>query len=120
MEPAQQVSIPEIGSSSKRGYMSISRNHSDSDAQQTAVRGNLERDSHRTDKKRKASRPAADAAQNVADRILSNANRRNSISKAARDPRDQPTPSKKSISAGTVTRSPSPVIDFDGLSRPSM
>ncbi|KAI1446911.1 GTP cyclohydrolase I [Annulohypoxylon stygium] len=50
--------------------------------------------------------------------------RRNSISKAARDPRDEP-PKKKikkvkpEVSEGTETRSPSPVIDFDGLSRPS-
>lgn len=48
--------------------------------------------------------------------------RRNSLGKAARDPRDEP-PTKKRITVpgkGTVTRSPSPVIDFDGLSRPSM
>ncbi|KAI2608979.1 GTP cyclohydrolase I [Hypoxylon fragiforme] len=49
--------------------------------------------------------------------------RRNSISKAARDPRDEP-PSKKrrreeAKAKSVETRSPSPVIDFDGLSRPS-
>jgi GTP cyclohydrolase I len=41
--------------------------------------------------------------------------RKNSLSKAARDPRDAlETPIEE-----TSTRSPSPVIDFDGLSRPS-
>lgn len=38
-----------------------------------------------------------------------------SISKAARDPRDEASP----IEPEPGTRSPSPVIDFDGLSRPS-
>jgi hypothetical protein len=41
--------------------------------------------------------------------------RRYSISKAARDPRDEASP----IEPETDSRSPSPVIDFDGLSRPS-
>jgi GTP cyclohydrolase I len=41
--------------------------------------------------------------------------RRYSISKAARDPRDEASP----IEAENDSRSPSPVIDFDGLSRPS-
>ncbi|GJC90791.1 GTP cyclohydrolase I [Colletotrichum tofieldiae] len=51
--------------------------------------------------------------------------RRPSLSQPARDPRDTTAtkPSKKKSKAkseGTVTRSPSPVIDFDGLSRPSL
>lgn len=54
--------------------------------------------------------------------------RRNSLAKASRDPRDEPVPKKRRASAvpeegGAVvkaSRSPSPVIDFDGLSRPSM
>ncbi|KAI0434774.1 GTP cyclohydrolase I [Xylaria sp. FL1042] len=51
----------------------------------------------------------------------SSSKRRNSLSKAARDPRDEPKKKrkKKSKTEGTETRSPSPVIDFDGLSRPS-
>lgn len=76
-------------------------------------------------------------------RALPSGERRSSVSKPARDPSDKPTddsPSKKKkrkTSATTaaavpltiaeeevtpstsVTRSPSPVIDFDGLSRPS-
>src|SRR5271154_1616489 len=41
--------------------------------------------------------------------------RRHSLSKAARDPRDEASPVEPDVG----TRSPSPVIDFDGLSRPS-
>ena len=41
--------------------------------------------------------------------------RRHSLSKAARDPRDEASP----VELDPGTRSPSPVIDFDGLSRPS-
>lgn len=47
--------------------------------------------------------------------------RRNSLGKAARDPRDEP-PTKKRVTVagkGRIVRSPSPVIDYDGLSRPS-
>lgn len=48
-------------------------------------------------------------------------NRRNSLGKAARDPRDEPTKKRRvSIVEEVVpSRSTSPVIDFDGLSRPS-
>ncbi|KAK0638623.1 hypothetical protein B0T16DRAFT_394507 [Cercophora newfieldiana] len=62
------------------------------------------------------------------------AERRSSVSKPARDFRDKPEPSPKKKKRKTVatlppvvdaaaessTRSPSPVIDFDGLSRPSL
>jgi GTP cyclohydrolase IA len=44
--------------------------------------------------------------------------RRQSVSKPARDPRDEASPLRLSQELGE-TRSPSPVIDFDGLSRPS-
>jgi GTP cyclohydrolase I len=55
------------------------------------------------------------------------AQRRNSLAKASRDPRDEPIPKKRRAAPQSVpeegavvkTRSPSPVIDFDGLSRPS-
>jgi GTP cyclohydrolase IA len=49
------------------------------------------------------------------------AKRRNSLHKAARDPRDEPEGKRrrKPRAEESVTRSPSPVIDFDGLSRPS-
>jgi hypothetical protein len=45
--------------------------------------------------------------------------RSHSVSKPARDPRDEASPPRSSTDL-TGTRSPSPVIDFDGLSRPSM
>ncbi|KAF4511296.1 hypothetical protein G6O67_003105 [Ophiocordyceps sinensis] len=46
--------------------------------------------------------------------------RRNSLGKAARDPRDQPPTRKRALVAGRGhrVRPPSPVIDDDGLSRP--
>ncbi|KAI0859231.1 GTP cyclohydrolase I [Xylaria cubensis] len=52
----------------------------------------------------------------------SSSKRRNSLHKAARDPRDEPERKrkKKTRTEGTETRSPSPLIDFDGLSRPSL
>ncbi|KAI0443603.1 GTP cyclohydrolase I [Xylaria telfairii] len=52
----------------------------------------------------------------------SSSKRRNSLHKAARDPRDEPERKrkKKSKAEGAGTRSPSPLIDFDGLSRPSL
>lgn len=48
----------------------------------------------------------------------SHSKRRHSVSKPARDPRDEASPvrAQKEVAG---TRSPSPVIDFDGLSRPS-
>ncbi|UNI18526.1 GTP cyclohydrolase I [Purpureocillium takamizusanense] len=47
--------------------------------------------------------------------------RRNSLGKAARDPRDEPPPKKRAPVAGQgqKVRPPSPVIDYDGLSRPT-
>jgi len=54
------------------------------------------------------------------NRVKAPSKRRNSLSKAARDPRDEPELQRGAPSpAAAVTRSPSPVIDFDGLSRPS-
>ena len=50
--------------------------------------------------------------------IHSHSKRRHSVSKPARDPRDEAAP-PRSANDGAGTRSPSPVIDFDGLSRPS-
>lgn len=63
--------------------------------------------------------PSADAHGSLSTK------RRHSVSKPARDLRDEPEKKSKkkrkiaAISEGTETRSPSPVIDFDGLSRPS-
>ncbi|OIW30125.1 GTP cyclohydrolase I [Coniochaeta ligniaria NRRL 30616] len=63
--------------------------------------------------------PSADADGSLATK------RRHSVSKPARDLRDEPERKSKkkrktaAIGEETETRSPSPVIDFDGLSRPS-
>lgn len=47
-------------------------------------------------------------------------NRRSSLSKAARDPRDEPVAKKNALRPNQPPpRAPSPVIDYDGLSRPS-
>ncbi|KAI1390795.1 GTP cyclohydrolase I, partial [Hypoxylon trugodes] len=78
------------------------------------------RDSRKAKKrKRRRERDNGTSEANGHDDTL---NRRSSISKAARDPRDEPPKKKKKRKAkreGTETRSPSPFIDFDGLSRPS-
>ncbi|KAM0303994.1 hypothetical protein HYE67_004081 [Fusarium culmorum] len=80
----------------------------------------------RKERKRKNGETAAVAAVNGA-KPNAFSQRRNSLAKASRDPRDEPIPKKRRASAvpeeGTAvvkaSRSPSPVIDFDGLSRPS-
>ncbi|TLD30895.1 hypothetical protein PspLS_02531 [Pyricularia sp. CBS 133598] len=51
--------------------------------------------------------------------VIKTSQRRLSLSNAARDPRDEPPPKPKK-KPEAPTRSPSPVIDFDGLSRPSL
>ncbi|KAI0834672.1 GTP cyclohydrolase I [Hypoxylon sp. FL0890] len=82
------------------------------------------RDDNRDDKrasKKKRRRRAKDGGISEINGHASSLKRRHSISKAARDPRDEPQrKKKKSKPEGTETRSPSPVIDFDGLSRPSL
>ena len=76
----------------------------------------------RKGKKRRRAKEAGAVEVNGSNRPSS---RKNSLSKAARDPRDEPEKKvkrkkQKTEGAGTETRSPSPVIDFDGLSRPSL
>ncbi|KAI1473307.1 hypothetical protein K445DRAFT_321996 [Daldinia sp. EC12] len=75
----------------------------------------------RKDSKKKRRRRAKDGGISEINGHSKSLKRRNSISKAARDPRDEPRgkKQKKARNEGTETRSPSPVIDFDGLSRPS-
>ncbi|KAI5924182.1 GTP cyclohydrolase I [Camillea tinctor] len=85
-----------------------------------------ERDERKANKKKKRRR-AKDGGASEVNGHANSSKRRNSLSKAARDPRDE-APHKKrkrarleeaEAEAETETRSPSPVIDFDGLSRPS-
>ncbi|KAI3321853.1 GTP cyclohydrolase I [Xylariaceae sp. AK1471] len=84
-------------------------------------RANSERDEKKANKKRKRRR-TKDGGISEIDTGPSSSKRRKSLSKAARDPRDEPEKKKKkkAKAEGTETRSPSPVIDFDGLSRPSL
>ncbi|KAI1138618.1 GTP cyclohydrolase I [Hypoxylon sp. FL0543] len=74
-----------------------------------------------TSSKKKKKRRAKDGGISEINGHTSSAKKRHSISKAARDPRDEPSKKKqKTKPEGTETRSPSPFIDFDGLSRPSL
>lgn len=72
-------------------------------------------------KKKKRKMRSKDGGADEHDGSKSLAKRRNSLHKAARDPRDEPEGKlrKKPKVEESITRSPSPVIDFDGLSRPS-
>ncbi|KAI5862974.1 GTP cyclohydrolase I [Durotheca rogersii] len=83
---------------------------------------NGSRDEKKAKKKKKRSRTKADGVPKV-NGYSASPKRRDSLSKAARDPRDEAPHKKKRKpkpeSTETETRSPSPVIDFDGLSRPS-
>ncbi|KAI0490437.1 hypothetical protein F4859DRAFT_7948 [Xylaria cf. heliscus] len=81
------------------------------------------RDERKAKKKRKRRR-TKDGGISETVTEPSPSKRRNSLHKAARDPRDEPERKKKkkskTESTETETRSPSPLIDFDGLSRPSV
>ncbi|KAK6072718.1 GTP cyclohydrolase i [Seiridium cupressi] len=79
------------------------------------------RENDRKSSKKKRKWRSKDGGADEIDGGHSLAKRRNSLHKAARDPRDEPEGKqrKKPKPEGVVTRSPSPVIDFDGLSRPS-
>lgn len=84
------------------------------------VRDESRADSRSSRKKKR--RRAKDGGISEINGHSSSSKRRHSISKAARDPRDEPSKRKRKREAkvsGVDTRSPSPVIDFDGLSRPS-
>ncbi|KAI0139342.1 GTP cyclohydrolase I [Xylariaceae sp. FL1272] len=81
--------------------------------------------------KKKKRRRAKDGGVSELEAGQSSSKRRSSLSLAARDPRDKPERKRRRKAAkaakdestkseGTETRSPSPVIDFDGLSRPSL
>ncbi|KAK7955109.1 hypothetical protein PG996_015915 [Apiospora saccharicola] len=82
-------------------------------------------------KKRKSDNATANGVADNDEHHTSSSKRRNSLSQAARDPRDEPEGKKKKrrkqskdgpkdAEAVPFTRSPTPVIDFDGLSRPTV
>ncbi|TGJ81248.1 hypothetical protein E0Z10_g7518 [Xylaria hypoxylon] len=111
-------SVSEPSSSSVTGPSDVDDSVNDS-VKQT---GNGVKDARKAAKKRKRRR-AKDGGISEGNPRSSSSKRRNSLSKAARDPRDEPERKRKKKAKpeaeDTVTRSPSPVIDFDGLSRPS-
>ncbi|KAI0123445.1 GTP cyclohydrolase I [Xylariales sp. AK1849] len=76
----------------------------------------------RKSSKKKRKWRSKDGAADEVNGGKSLAKRRNSLSKAARDPRDEPEGKRRKkakVAEESSTRSPSPVIDFDGLSRPT-
>lgn len=120
MAPSEDGVIPSHKRSQDVASISGSSSSSDDSARRRKRR-------ERKERKRKNGETAAVAAVNGA-KPNAFSQRRNSLAKASRDPRDEPIPKKRRASAvpeeGTAvvkaSRSPSPVIDFDGLSRPSM
>lgn len=126
----------EVGASSKKRPASVT---SDSSSTSRKRRSRTNRP-----KKSKSSNKTESAVDSESEiDIVTNGNaphpkafdeRRNSLGKAARDPRDEPPKKKKVKKAalagngastaltptdGTKTRSPSPMVSNDGLSRPS-
>ena len=91
----------------------INRPASSNSSDINAANGNLKRKSGENQEGKKKKR------KRVTVNGVHKSKRSHSVSKPARDPRDEAPPPRLSTDiAGT--RSPSPVIDFDGLSRPSM
>lgn len=82
-------------------------------------------DGDSTDTRRKRSASKSNGKKRSASQVDTNgvsdsfSNRRHSLSKAARDPRDQPSFKKRAVGDGQnqIVRQPSPVIAADGLSR---
>ncbi|KAJ8129406.1 hypothetical protein O1611_g4224 [Lasiodiplodia mahajangana] len=116
-KPSDNGSASEPSSSSTTGMSDVD------DSTNGGLRrsGDGLRDERKADKKKRRRRTKDGGISEVNPRSRSH-KRRHSLSKAARDPRDEPESKKKrkAKSEGTETRSPSPVIDFDGLSRPSL
>lgn len=83
-------------------------NDADEEVNGARESGNLVGEGHKKKRKFKDKRPREDRRRPIKKR-------RYSLSKAARDPRDEASPVEPDLG----TRSPSPVIDFDGLSKPS-
>ncbi|KAI6354379.1 GTP cyclohydrolase 1 [Pyricularia grisea] len=106
MGRADDRTSPAVSSSSDNSGTKRSRKHRDDEP----VAGATEH-TKKKHKKRKS--------DHGVNGVIKTAHRRLSLSNAARDPRDEPPPKPKK-KPEAPTRSPSPVIDFDGLSRPSV
>jgi GTP cyclohydrolase I len=89
--------------------LSTHRINEDEEVNSTRNAGFIEGEGHKKKRKNK------DRRSKDGERRPPSKKRRHSLSKAARDPRDEASPVEPDVG----TRSPSPVIDFDGLSRPS-
>ena len=104
--------VEDEGEDSKASVASLS--------EQESANGLLKRKSDdregQTKKKRKSKSEKGDKVNGRP----SKKKRRHSVGKPARDPRDEASPPGTDEEDVAGTRSPSPVIDFDGLSRPSM
>jgi GTP cyclohydrolase I len=83
-----------------------------------AANGTLKRKSEVHGQVTKKKRRKSDKSSKV-NGSKSHSKRRHSVSKPARDPRDEASPAESVGEDNAVARSPSPVIDFDGLSKPS-
>ncbi|KAH8591010.1 GTP cyclohydrolase [Bisporella sp. PMI_857] len=90
----------------ENGMHKLEGNSSDDNGITVPMHSNPEDGQSKTRKRKKSSKMNGQ----------SSSKRRMSVSKPARDPRDEASPNGGLV---TTTRSPSPVIDFDGLSRPS-
>lgn len=106
--------------STNTGLSDIDDSTNGSGSPRWTTTANGSRDEKKARRKRRRRR-AKDGGISEVGLRPSSSKRRNSLSKAARDPRDEPERKRKKTSKReeTETRSPSPVIDFDGLSRPS-
>jgi GTP cyclohydrolase I len=119
MAPSEDGVIPSHKRSQDAASISGSSTSSDDSARRRKRR-------ERKERKRKNGETTVAAVNGAKPNAFSQ--RRNSLAKASRDPRDEPMPKKRRASVvpeeGSAvvktSRSPSPVIDFDGLSRPSM
>ncbi|KAL7625252.1 GTP cyclohydrolase 1 [Parahypoxylon ruwenzoriense] len=111
-----ESAVPDASSSSFTGVSDV-----DDSVNGSEKRRGQSRDDKKANKKKKRRR-AKDGGISEINGHTRSSKRKDSLSKAARDPRDEPPRKKKKRedkAEDTETRSPSPVIDFDGLSRPS-
>lgn len=76
-----------------------------------------------TSRKRRVADSKKMAAKRGASEITTNGTtvavtqRRNSVSQAARDPRDEPSIKRRAVGSNALAGPPSPIIEADGLSR---
>jgi len=104
---------PETNDKSEDVESGLNSNSSDQEISNGKLKRKSESEGNGSHKKKKKSKSDRGKINGV-----SHGKRRHSVSKPARDPRDEVYPPTPLLEVAG-TRSPSPVIDFDGLSRPS-